>query len=81
MSAKALVARRVIAKTLLQQAFAVPPTAAVEGRRILLVDDVSASGWTLLTVGKALRDAGAAEVAALVLARGVLAGNRPSRSP
>lgn len=81
MSAKALVARRVIAKTLLQQAFAVPQPAAVEGRRILLVDDVSASGWTLLTVGKALRDAGAAEVAALVLARGVLAGNRPSCSP
>ncbi len=49
---------------------------AVEGRRILLVDDVCASGYTLLTVARALRRAGADEVAALVLAR---ASWRPER--
>jgi predicted amidophosphoribosyltransferase len=43
--------------------------AATEGGRILLVDDVCASGATLLTVARALRQAGASEVAALVLAR------------
>jgi predicted amidophosphoribosyltransferase len=74
MSAKARPARRAIARTGLVTAFMVPQPAAAQGRRILLVDDVCASGWTLLTVSRALLDAGAEEVAALVLARGVLAG-------
>lgn len=81
MSAKARSARRVIAKTVLADAFIVPQASAVEGRRIVLVDDVCASGWTLLSVARALRDAGAEEVAALVLARGVLAAGPPSASP
>ena len=74
MSAKARPARRAIARTGLATAFTVPQPAAAEGRHILIVDDVCASGWTLLTVSRALHDAGAEEVAALVLARGVLAG-------
>ena len=53
----------------LRRAFEVADRDAVEGRRILLVDDVCASGYTLLTVASALRRAGAEEVAALVLAR------------
>jgi predicted amidophosphoribosyltransferase len=81
MGAKARSARRTIARTGLATAFTVPQPAAVDGRRILIVDDVCASGWTLLTVSRALRDAGAEEVAALVLARGVLGANRPSSSP
>jgi predicted amidophosphoribosyltransferase len=81
MSAKARPVRRAIARTGLATAFTVPQPAAAEGRHILIVDDVCASGWTLLTVSRALRDAGAEEVAALVLARGVLGANRPSSSP
>ncbi len=81
MSAKARPVRRAIARTGLATAFSVPQPAAAEGRHILIVDDVCASGWTLLTVSRALRDAGAEEVAALVLARGVLGANRPSGSP
>jgi predicted amidophosphoribosyltransferase len=81
MSAKARPARREIARTGLVTAFTVPQPTAAQGRRILLVDDVCASGWTLLTVSRALLDAGAEEVAALVLARGVLAANRPRGSP
>ena len=81
MSAKARPARRAIARTGLATAFTVPHPAAAEGRHILVVDDVCASGWTLRTVSKALRDAGAEEVAALVLARGVLTGKRPFSSP
>jgi len=81
MSAKARPVRRAIATTGLATAFSVPQPAAAEGRHILIVDDVCASGWTLLTVSRALRDAGAEEVAALVLARGVLGANRPCGSP
>ena len=69
MSTKGRPARRELARRSLRQAFKVTDPGAVEGRRILLVDDVCASGYTLLTVARALRRAGADEVAALVLAR------------
>lgn len=39
------------------------------GRRVLLIDDVSTTGATLQAAGQALRQAGAREVSALVLAR------------
>jgi predicted amidophosphoribosyltransferase len=69
MSSKDKLARRELARRSLRRAFVVTDPTAVEGRRILLVDDVCASGYTLLTVARALRRAGADEVAALVLAR------------
>lgn len=52
-------------------AFAVEPlsTATLEGRRILLVDDVMTSGASLHEAASQLRSAGAANVSALVIAR------------
>lgn len=44
--------------------------AAVEGRRVLLVDDRSISGWTLAVAARELRRAGAVAVHPLVLASG-----------
>jgi predicted amidophosphoribosyltransferase len=69
MSAKARPERKRIARQLMTEAFVVPVPFDVDGRRILVVDDVCASGATLLSTGGALRRAGAAEVAALVVAR------------
>jgi predicted amidophosphoribosyltransferase len=69
MSTKGGPARRHLAGRSLCRAFKVADRGAVDGRRILLVDDVCASGYTLLTVARALRRAGAEEVAGLVLAR------------
>jgi ComF family protein len=52
-------------------AFAVDPLAVgrVSGRHVALVDDVMTSGATLHAAARALREAGAARVTALVLAR------------
>ena len=50
-------------------AFAVPSTAPVAGRRILLVDDVTTTGATLIAARDALRAAGAGPVGALALLR------------
>jgi predicted amidophosphoribosyltransferase len=69
MSNKSRAVRRRVARSHLPGAMRPAPGAAVRGRRLLLVDDVSASGETLLVAARALRGAGAAEVAALVLAR------------
>ncbi len=44
--------------------------AAVQGRRILLVDDRTDSGWTLAVAARELRRAGAASVFPFVLAIG-----------
>jgi predicted amidophosphoribosyltransferase len=69
MSAKPHPVRRRIAKDVLPAAFVAPCIDDVKGRRVVIVDDVCASGGTLLAVAGALRKAGAAEVAGLVLAR------------
>lgn len=52
-------------------AFQVDPlrVAALEGRSVVLVDDVMTSGASLFEAAQALRDAGAATVTAVVLAR------------
>jgi ComF family protein len=52
-------------------AFAVDPLRAseVRGRRVVVVDDVMTSGASLFSASQALREAGAAHVTAIVLAR------------
>ena len=52
-------------------AFQVDPlrVAELRGRRVILVDDVMTSGASLYTAAQALRDAGAAHITAVVLAR------------
>lgn len=52
-------------------AFAVPPrsTGLVQGKRILLVDDVLTTGATLSACTRALKQAGARDIDVLVLAR------------
>ena len=45
--------RRQLARRTLRKAFSVTDPGAVAGRRILLMDDVCASGYTLLTVARA----------------------------
>lgn len=62
-----LAARRVN----VQGAFAVDPlqVAAVQGRRLVLVDDVMTSGASLHAAAQALRQAGAGAISAIVLAR------------
>lgn len=50
-------------------AFNVPDRTAVEGRRMMLIDDLTTTGATLEECGRVLRRAGAASIAALTLAR------------
>ena len=47
----------------------VPDPARVEGRRVVVFDDVMTTGETLNVIAKALREAGAREVSGIVLAR------------
>lgn len=55
----------------LQGAFAVEPlrASALQGREVVLVDDVMTSGASLLTAARVLRQAGVRRVSAIVLAR------------
>lgn len=58
----------------LEAAVFVPPwrRAAIQGRVVLLVDDVVTTGATLESCGRALREAGAADVRAVTVARTLL---------
>jgi predicted amidophosphoribosyltransferase len=62
-------AERRTAASELYDALLVPDPAAVRGKFIVVFDDVFTSGNTLNTVAKRLREAGAAQVAGLTLAR------------
>lgn len=61
--------RRMIAAGALRRALSVPSPVLVAGARILVVDDVLTEGSTLREMALVLRQAGAVEVAGLVLAR------------
>ena len=52
----------------MKNAYRATNPAAVEGRRVLLVDDVITTGATLSNCAKALRTAGALDVFAVTLA-------------
>ena len=51
-------------------AFACPDPDAVRGRRVMLIDDVATTGSTLQACAEPLKEAGAARVFGLVVARG-----------
>lgn len=61
--------RRRIAEGELRAALAVPDPARVAGKRVLVFDDVYSEGFSQREMARALRLAGAAEVAGLVLCR------------
>lgn len=62
-------ARREIAEGELRASLSVPQPERVVGRRILVFDDVYSEGYSLREMARALLEAGAAEVAGLVLTR------------
>lgn len=57
--------------TNMKNAFAVPPGTPLEGKRIVLVDDVFTTGATTSACAQALRQAGASEVCVWTVARGL----------
>ncbi|MGH9115778.1 MAG: phosphoribosyltransferase family protein, partial [Acidimicrobiales bacterium] len=61
--------RQAIAAGPLRRALSVPSPVLVDGARILVLDDVLTEGGTLREAARALRRAGAREVAGLVLVR------------
>ena len=62
-------ARREIAEGDLRRALSVPEPERIAGRRVLVFDDVYSEGFSLREMARALLEAGAEEVAGLVLAR------------
>ena len=61
--------RRAIAEGELRDALRVPDAGRVAGRRVLVFDDAYSEGFSMREMARALRQAGALEVAGLVLAR------------
>ena len=61
--------RRAIAEHGLRKVLSVPEPERVAGKRVVVVDDVYSEGFSLREMARVLREAGAAEVAGLVLAR------------
>jgi predicted amidophosphoribosyltransferase len=61
--------RRKIAEHSLRAALSIPDPARVAGKRVLVLDDVYSEGYSMREMARCLREAGAAEVAGLVLAR------------
>ena len=61
--------RRAIAEGELRDALVVPEPKRVEGKRVLVIDDVYSEGFSMREMARALRQAGAIEVAGLVLDR------------
>lgn len=61
--------RRAIAEGELRSALRVPAPSQVEDKRVLVIDDAYSEGFTLREMARALRRAGATEVAGLVFAR------------
>ncbi len=69
MAGRGWAARQELARGPLRAALAVPAPDLVAGRQVLVLDDVLTEGSTLREVARALRRAGATDVAGLVLAR------------
>jgi hypoxanthine-guanine phosphoribosyltransferase len=69
-------ARYDIATVELSAALRIPDPRRVEGKAVLLVDDVFTTGLTTHVVGQQLLSAGARRVAAVVLARQPFGGGR-----
>ena len=61
--------RQQIAEGELRAALSVPEPALIEGRRVLVFDDIYSEGFSLREMARVLLAAGATEVAGLVLAR------------
>lgn len=69
MAGRSWAQRQALARGPLRASLAVPDPGLVAGRQVLVLDDVLTEGSTLREVARALRRAGASDVAGLVLAR------------
>jgi predicted amidophosphoribosyltransferase len=81
MTGRSWAERQAIARGPLRRSLAVPEPASVSGAAVLVLDDVFTEGSTLREVARALRGAGASDVAGLVLARPVWDPEPPGPAP
>lgn len=80
MAGRSWAQRQELARGPLRASLCVPDPALVAGRQVLVLDDVLTEGSTLREVARALRRAGATDVAGLVLARPPWAADPPPRA-
>ncbi len=80
MAGRSWAERQDLARGPLRASLAVPDPELVAGRQVLVLDDVLTEGSTLREVARALRRAGASDVAGLVLARPPWAPVPPGRA-